>query len=370
MKSWQKYFLFAGAILSFVAIGGQRKFNERAKEHEAIFGTRESPSFQVKKCPYKACPTFRELASILNERNKDLEKYNAESKIIYQELKILEKEVKENLPQSERERILSVVIEKGKKAREIYGKVNERISAEIYSEMSPLFEELSDDRGLAEDQKEFGGIEEKVNALFLEATEKKVPNNIEMTLIPHDDDNIAGWHNLTKNSVFVEERAYPSTLNTYMHELGHVIVQHAEEKYFDRFWFIPKKADFEVVVLEEANAYAFTNASIGFIKEDKLRRKAVESQVANMVSQILFYKEGNITEHSKGMALCDAANEYFKDPAEAFNYLSRTSENNIKKEIWDLAEGLKEVDLPEDRAHDTFLPVYLSIKLRKKLKNN
>ncbi len=179
--------------------------------------------------------------------------------------------------------------------------------------------------------------------VFEELTNKKFPNiKINGNRVLWETKR-KGEYNFFTRSVDYNIIDKQNTLECLLHEFGHVIAQHDEYNYI-KSGNINNVRD-DIHILEEASAYAFTNAGLYYLLNEK--EINCDTYMLTRLSEKLFNEnqkkfldtknEDDKWKHREGMILFMVTYKYFnKDPYKTFNYLVSLKDsdlNNLHPEI-------------------------------------
>ncbi|MDD5133429.1 MAG: hypothetical protein PHD81_04325 [Candidatus Nanoarchaeia archaeon] len=185
-------------------------------------------------------------------------------------------------------------------------------------------------------------------------------------------------------------------LDTLVHEMGHMMVQHDEiplENIFslyDELSYNFEKAEdiFKLGknkrVLEEAAAYAYTNAVFDYLLKQGVsqeKNKEISEGFQEIFEAKLFFKiemesrtntfyiKGNNEEHYKGAALFYATEKVIKNPYNTFNYLATLKDSDLNNLDYRIKEQMihDEIFFLEENVRSLYKEIFkMEIKLKEK----
>lgn len=196
---------------------------------------------------------------------------------------------------------------------------------------------------LYKEQEEYGPVIERAKRLFCSMTGKTFPEDVSIEIgnLKIDGGDFDGGYNPVKKILFSKEKSYASTLSELMHEMGHAIESHTKDDLFGDHTRQQR-------MMSESTAYCFQNAACYF-ESVKMRDMMLNDFKATRFGNLLLYYTDEKDYHPEAMALCDSAITHFNDPKKAFNYLQRTSYDQLKPEILNLMNQQKDIFLSQLR---------------------
>jgi len=191
-------------------------------------------------------------------------------------------------------------------------------------------------RALAsQDIKKEEGVEGIAKRAFFYTTGRHFPDEVSISKEDIKDENIAGYHHAVGSRISYENLQYLMNLRTLLHEMGHTVVQHEEtgitfdEKGKDR------QRRLEVFIIEEACAYAFTDAAAHALSREDSETAAVvkflnDYGMRRRQEKLYSDPSKETEEHCRGAELYIAARQVLKDPSKVFNYLATLKGSSLE----------------------------------------
>ncbi len=185
--------------------------------------------------------------------------------------------------------------------------------------------------------------QEYMRMIFCDLTSNDFPSSV---IFVHEEqrEGIDGYHSPLENKISSEGFQNIRELLVLLHEAGHLVAQHSESYVRERIsymWFRDNPRLFEVKILEEACAYAFTDAGIRALSahtQDSdtalLLKIHFESEMRHLADKYFAGETDN--EHYGSAALFYAARRILQNPCQVFNTLATVNESllaNVPEEI-------------------------------------
>lgn len=166
-------------------------------------------------------------------------------------------------------------------------------------------------------------------AIFERVTGHALPAAVTIRREDIAEAGIAGTAETYGQIITVEPMSFSAEVSTLCHEMGHLIARPGEEfesrqGFFQLAFGAPR--DRRLAVLEEAAAFAFERVCIGAIPDDGVRQAAVRSFENQLLFNGKLFFRGDTRLHPEAGVVSDAACRVLGSPAEAYTYLSTTTE--------------------------------------------
>lgn len=166
--------------------------------------------------------------------------------------------------------------------------------------------------------------------LFEELTGKKFPKHITIKreFLPPD---VLAVHNPRADNITLSEIVEGKmVITTLLHEFGHVITQHSEQNH----GLIKKLTNDqkEISALEEAAAFAFTDAGINYLadKDPSLALYFKMRFEVMLKENLSYYAKGIDDEHAWGAFLFYTIRKSYDDSGKIFNILSSLKDSSFE----------------------------------------
>lgn len=358
--------LGVAGVLGLTGLAGLAGYNYRqhqikSAEHVERFGTRENPVYSIT----AESPKIERLDTYFSVFGKSFEgeiaKYKAITKAIEDDknglvtfegrLDKLEKRVDELAHKKEltgKEQSERIEIRTGISVFSSY--LIERNAGYLDLELSIGDKDLKQPLSRAErsilqiisaqktrefEEKEYGDVKERAKRLFRKMTGREVPADTRLDIEDIADQELAGFYSSQKGEAVAKDASYASTLSVFIHELGHLACQQADEFRIKNY---PNPCDRKALVIDEAAAYAFQFAGQFFEENDDLKKHMSLLSICGKEDLIEEFFNEEQEYHREALALADAAVTHFQDPVKAYNYLATTPYDEVAPEIFQIIE--------------------------------
>ncbi|PIN90652.1 hypothetical protein COU61_02515 [Candidatus Pacearchaeota archaeon CG10_big_fil_rev_8_21_14_0_10_35_13] len=187
----------------------------------------------------------------------------------------------------------------------------------------------------SEEEKNYGDVKTFSKTLVEKMLGKNLPKGIEISITDLDEENLIGLANSHNRKIRTEDGSYARTSLIMVHEIAHLLSQHSEGQYYGSIHpsLFVLESRRETTIMEEAVSYALQMATPSFVGDTNLGKVMRASINIHSKEFIEEYFEGNKEEHREAMAIADVAVTYYKNPLVAYNYLMRTSYEELGPEI-------------------------------------
>ena len=314
----------------------QSQYADWVKTHPERFGTVESPVYSVQDISQdeelSALDSLALQAQDTNELSQKLNSFNKKADIlehIYDKLLELSGHPDyRNTPELE-----IACLKQSLKLSTLGIEIDETLinylgaSREYFSKVIEFLEKREEDAIRRQ-----GSEEAFANRVFTSLTGRPLPDDISVRRrdLMRTEDNI-GIHDPFKGEIQYGGLQYLTNVVTLLHEYGHVCAQHGEQ----RLARLEKGKKPDVDILEEACAYAFTNAAAHHIAAyDRelavLMKGCFDYGMSNLQVELYEEPEKYEDEHNRGAELFVATRQVLKDPAKVFNYLATLEGSSLE----------------------------------------
>lgn len=167
---------------------------------------------------------------------------------------------------------------------------------------------------------EFGAPEDYAGQVFIGLTGQPLPPGLDIKLEDISIPNAQGYSQSITGVVRSLDKHYAVVVSTYGHEFGHLINLQKEDYIFSN-GDGNQDALHAASVREEAAAYAFEIAADRSIPNRELAEVAEIYWFLYRRSFIASYYDGKTDIHYEAVAIADAAQTVFENPADAFNHI-------------------------------------------------
>lgn len=165
-------------------------------------------------------------------------------------------------------------------------------------------------------------------ALFERVTGQTLPASVTMRRSDIAENGVVGTAEIFNQVITVEPMSFSEEVSTLCHEMGHLAARPSEEFEGRRGILASLRVgrSRDRAVLEEAAAYTFERVCISAIPDRSVREQATTSFESQMLVQAKLFFRGGTEIHCEAAVVSAATCRVVGGAAEAFNYLSTTSE--------------------------------------------